>query len=105
MIAVNWNEWALVASAVFVAFAISALIIEMTRSRFKMLTARNVLIAGTFISSCIVLFPVYWRQISAFTSVLMSVQHAIRLFAFDNRFFDLIDHAEGITDFYMFILA
>ena len=101
----NWNEWALTASAIFMFFTVFALVIEIKRTRFRLLTTRNVLITGTFISSCVILFPVYLANISVFSSILMSIQHAIRLFAFDNRFFELINRGEGLTEYYMIMLA
>ena len=81
-----------------------ALILSKLRyKRNRFLTPNKVLIIGTFFSATVLFFPVYFGKLSdsigwvrCGKSILLSMQHAIRLFAFEGDFMEFFD-ADTIT--------
>ena len=90
---------------VFFIFYFLIVIFELSRKQRSIVTNRNILIVSTAISSGILLYPAYRTMFSVFHSLLLAVQHTIRLFAFHDRYLEMIEKVEGLTEYYMVTLA
>ncbi len=71
--------------------------------RKRILTSNRALILGVWASASVMLYPLYLREFEGAVSVaeyikagLVSIQHSIRLFAFDGDYMDIVDMATGL---------
>ena len=71
--------------------------------RKRILTPNRALILGTWASASVMFYPLYLRELEGTVGVaeyiragLVSIQHSIRLFAFDGDYMDIVDMAEGL---------
>ncbi len=106
-----WHIWWIVALVLFGITVVEALAVLFLRyKRKRILTPNRALILGTFVSASILFFPLYIKELADSVSVaayikaaLVSVQHAIRLFAFDGDYMDIVDMVNGLdADVQMF---
>jgi hypothetical protein len=99
-----WHGWWIGAVAVFgiaVADAIATLFFRYKRKRI--ITPNRALIFGTWGSGIVMFYPLYLRELEGWGSVadyikagVVSIQHAIRLFAFDGEYMDIVDMVNGL---------
>lgn len=84
-----WFVWWFSSAVIFVAGLIVAFVLtQMPYKRKRMLTPNKILVGSTFLSSTILLFPIYLDKVQALEmsagclkSFLLAIQHAIKLFA------------------------
>ena len=101
-----WYICLIASAAIFSLAVLDALILSKLKyKRKRIMTPSKVLIAGTFLSSVSLLIPIYLekfpdtiRWLDVAKAVLISIQHAIRLFAFDGGYTDVaagVSHLPG----------
>ena len=71
--------------------------------RKRILTPNRALILGTWASASVMFYPLYLRELEGAVGVaeyikagLVSIQHSIRLFAFDGDYMDIVDMANEL---------
>ncbi len=93
-----WYIWWTVSVAFIVAALLDSLVvIKLNYKRKRLLTPNKILILGTFLSACTFLCPIYMKKLPESlgwldwcNSILISMQHSIRLFAFDGGYTDIV---------------
>ncbi len=99
-----WYVFWSVAVAILGLSAIDAIAVLFFRyKRKRILTPNRALILGVWASASVLLYPLYLREFEGAVSVaeyikagLVSIQHSIRLFAFDGDYMDIVDMAAGL---------
>ena len=94
-----WYIWWGISATVFLVAILDAFVLSKLKyKRKRILTPNKMLILGTFVSATILLCPIYLEKFSDSIgwvewgkSVLLSMQHAIRLFAFEGDFMEFFD--------------
>ncbi len=94
-----WYVWWGASAFVFLAALVDAFVLSKLRyKRKRILTSNKVLILGTSLSAMLLLFPICLEKFSDSVwwvewgkSILISMQHAIRLFAFGGGFMDFFE--------------
>ena len=97
--------WITISVLFFVAALMNAFVLcKLSYRRNRILTPNKMLILGTFLSATTLFCPIYLEKFSDSVgwvewgkSLLLSMQHAIRLFAFEGDFMDFFDQ-ETITN-------
>lgn len=91
-----WYIWWGISVVIFLATLIDAFVLSKLKyKRKRLLTPNKMLIMGTFLSATILLCPIYLEKFSDSISwvewgksLLLSMQHAIRLFTFEGDFME-----------------
>lgn len=99
-----WYIWWGASAFLLLSALIDAFVISKLRyKRKRILTPNKMLILGTFASSTILLCPIYLEIFSDSIwwvewgkSILISMQHAIRLFAFDGDYLDVVQGVQSL---------
>ena len=99
-----WYSFWLIAVAILGFAVIDAIAMLFFRyKRKRVLTSNRALILGTWVSASVMLYPLYLRALEGpisgveyIKAGLVSIQHSIRLFAFDGDYMDIVDMAEGL---------
>lgn len=94
-----WYIWWAISVGIFLATTIDAFVLSKIRYRRKrILTPNKMLIFGTFMSASFLLCPIYMEKFSDslgwvewIKSILLSMQHAVRLFAFEGGYMEFFD--------------
>lgn len=94
-----WYIWWGISATIFLVAILDAFVLSKLKyKRKRILTPNKMLILGTFVSATILLCPIYLEKFSDSIgwvewgkSVLLSMQHAIRLFAFEGDFMEFFD--------------
>ncbi len=91
-----WNIWSMASIAVFVGFFLIGLIFFKVRlKKFKWITPYHVWIVGIVFSTTFMLAPIYLSMGEGV--LLISLQHAIRLFAVDGGVSDILAMLEEVN--------
>lgn len=99
-----WYSFWSIAVAILGLAVIDAIAVLFFRyKRKRILTPNRALILGTWASASVMFYPLYLRELEGTVGVaeyiragLVSIQHSIRLFAFDGDYMDIVDMAEGL---------
>lgn len=99
-----WYSFWSIAVAILGLAVIDAIAVLFFRyKRKRILTPNRALILGTWASASVMFYPLYLRELEGVVSVaeyikagLVSIQHSIRLFAFDGDYMDIVDMANGL---------
>ena len=99
-----WYHWWLGAMIVWGIAVVDAIAVLFFRyKRKRILTPNRVLILGTCGAASIMLYPLYLNTLEGSLTLekyvktgLVSLQHAIRLFAFDGDYRDIVDMVKGL---------
>ena len=99
-----WYGFGSTAVAILGGAVIYAIVVLFFRYRRKrILTPKRALVLGTWASANIMFYPLYLRKLEGTVGVaeyiragLVSIQHSIRLFAFDGDYMDIVDMANGL---------
>lgn len=94
-----WYIWWGISVFIFLAAIIDAFVLSKIKyNRKRILTPNKLLIAGTFFSAAFLLCPIYAEKFSDSLgwvewgkSILLSMQHSVRLFAFEGDFMEFFD--------------
>ena len=102
-----WYMWWGISAIIFIIAILDAILLSKLRyKRKRILTPNKILILGTFLSTTILLCPIYLKSFSDSVgwvewgkSILLSMQHAVRLFAFEGNFMEFFnaDTIAGLT--------
>ena len=102
-----WYMWWGISAIIFIIAILDAILLSKLRyKRKRILTPNKMLILGTFLSTTILLCPIYLKSFSDSVgwvewgkSILLSMQHAVRLFAFEGNFMEFFnaDTIAGLT--------
>ncbi len=101
----GWYIWWGIAFAILLATVVDAFVVSKLRyKRKRLLTPNRTLILGTFVSAAVLFCPLY---LEVFTdsvgivewgkSILIAIQHSIRLFAFDGDYMDIVDSVADLA--------
>jgi len=99
-----WHSWWIVAVGILGLAVIDAIAVFFFRyKRKRILTPNRALILGTWASASVMFYPLYLRELEGTVSVaeyikagLVSIQHSIRIFAFDGDYMDIVDMVDGL---------
>lgn len=99
-----WHSFWFIAVAILGLAVIDAIAVLLFRyKRKRILTPNRALIVGTWGSASVLFYPLYLRELEGAVSVaeylkagLVSIQHSIRLFAFDGDYMDIVEMVEGL---------
>ncbi len=97
-----WYVWWIVSAAILAFTLIDAFVLSKLRyKRKRVLTPNKMLILGTFVSAMILFCPIYLEKFSDsvfwvewIKAILLSMQHAIRLFAFEGNYVEFFGGGE-----------
>ena len=100
----NLYVWWGVAFVIFSFTAVDAFIISKLKyKRKRVLTPNKALILGTFSSATILFCPLYLEEFTDSVgfvewgkTIMISIQHSIRLFAFDGDYMDIVGMVNGV---------
>ena len=101
----NWYIWWGVAFAILlITFSDAFVISKLRYKRKRTLTPNKALIFGVFVSGAVLFCPLYLEEFTdsiGFVdwgkSIMISIQHSIRLFAFDGDYMDIIERVAGLN--------
>ena len=99
-----WEIWWGIAALIWILTILHSFVISKLRyKRKRILTPNKLCIAGTFLSATFLFCPVYVEVFKGYEtlakwakSILISIQHSIRLFAFDGDYMDFVENVENI---------
>ena len=99
-----WEIWWGIAALIWIFTILHSFVISKLRyKRKRILTPNKLCIAGTFLSAAVLFCPIYVEEFAGYEplakwakSILISIQHSIRLFAFDGDYMDFVENVENI---------
>lgn len=99
-----WEIWWGITALIWILTILHSFVISKLRyKRKRILTPNKLCIAGTFLSATVLFCPVYVEVFKDYEtlakwakSILISIQHSIRLFAFDGDYMDFVENVENI---------
>lgn len=98
-----YSFWSLAVAILGLAVIDAIAVLFFRYKRKRILTSNRALILGTWASASVMFYPLYLKELEGTVGVaeyikagLVSIQHSIRLFAFDGDYMDIVDMAEGL---------
>ena len=98
-----YSFWSIAVALLGLAVIDAIAVLFFRYKRKRILTPNRALILGTWASASVMFYPLYLRELEGTVGVaeyiragLVSIQHSIRLFAFDGDYMDIVDMAEGL---------
>ena len=94
-----WYIWWGISAVIMLITLFDAFVVSKLRyKRKRILTPNRMMILGTFVSAVVFLCPIYLEKLSDsvtaiqfLKAILISIQHSIRLFAFDGGYMDIVE--------------
>lgn len=98
-----YSFWSIAVALLGLAVIDAIAVLFFRYKRKRILTPNRALILGTWASASVMFYPLYLRELEGVVSLaeyikagLVSIQHSIRLFAFDGDYMDIVDMANGL---------
>lgn len=90
----NWELWNNISAIILIVSIVVAFIMYTRRIKWHWITSRNLFVFGVFCSAWILLYPTYRVVMPSVNALILSAQNSVRLFAFDDNIFDIIERVE-----------